>query len=273
MILADTVKLLAKGADIRKQNGERIEADIQSVGDLVRIVECQHHGSFHYRGQACDWPLLPTLTRDGSPCKSGRAVHESCRDKEKAILNELRSRMPAYQSPVAETELELAIRAQHHGAPTRLLDWTLNPLAALYFAVRDEGLVAADKDKSAVVWAAAGHRSRVVEHTGSLDALPAGITFLLPNLDENRAAVQRSIFALWNDPGKRFDEVFSEQLWKIQVPRKKCADIRWMLHSLGIDEETLFPDLDGLGRYASWKHRRVHYEEYLKTGVPAPRDA
>jgi hypothetical protein len=47
--------------------------------------------------------------------------------------------------------------------------------------------------------------------------------------------------------------------------------MQWALHCLGINQETLFPDLDGLGRYLSWKHQRIHQQEYQQTGAPQRR--
>lgn len=274
-------KFLAKGADISVgQAGTFTAATIASVGDLVRIVEREHAGAFQYRGQRCGTrKLLPTLTRPESPVASGLAPNESLRDKEQHILKEFRTRFVAYGREAPPDELRLAILAQHHGVPTRLVDWTLNPLAALFFAVEDsdrwqERCDCKENNCAPVIWAVTGTRHRLsyfpVHNFDDLENRPY---FVVPDHDESRAAVQSSIVCLWGNPREAFTDLQClEQPWKITIDRQRSAHLLWLLHCLGITRETLFPDPDGLGMYLSWKHRRIHETDYRKAGRPEPRD-
>ncbi len=274
-------KMLATDTNVSVRTTENLtEATITSVGDLVRIVEREHAGAFQYRGQRCEnHQLLPTLTRPGSPVANGLAGHESLRDKERHILKEFRTRLVAYGREAPPDELRLAILAQHHGAPTRLLDWTLNPLAALFFAVEDAD-VWQDKQCECktdgcapVVWAVRGHRHRVSDCPfQTFDELEERPYFVLPDHDESRAAVQSSILSLWGNPCKPFIELQClEDPWRIRVERQASRHLLWVLHCVGITRETLFPDLDGLGRYLMWKHRHIHETDYREAGRPRPR--
>lgn len=266
-------RLLSKDAYVKMESPVK-EATIQSVGDLVRIVECAHFGDYQYRGQRCiTWPLLPSLTRSQSPCSTGLAKNESCQDKELHILREFKTRVKAYKQLVPRSELELAILAQHHGASTRLLDWTMNPLAALYFAVEQDDDPLERNEIDAVIWAAKGHRHRVADFEGcTFNQLGEGVHFVIPDYDENRAAVQSSLLAVWANPFEPMNKVANpEILWKIIVPHRIRAPIKWMLHCIGINRETLFPDLDGLGGYLAWKHRRIYQEDYIRSGIPEPK--
>lgn len=166
--------------------------------------------------------------------------------------------------------------AQHHGLPTRLLDWTYSPYVAMHFATNDVKLVARD----AVIWSIDYHRTNallpeVLKHqlahegafvftadmlsraAGTLpdfDALAQG-EFLLffepPSLDE-RIINQFALFSLLSSPRARLDEWVQqhpEVSRRIIIPAELKWEVRDKLDQANINERVLFPGLEGLSRW------------------------
>lgn len=87
-----------------------------------------------FRGQAnCSWPTLPSLLRIHSSLKS-----DQIQLLEKQVIEEFRKKEQLDKA--TWDDLEVLAFARHHGAPTRLLDWSQNALVALWFCVNNKQL-------------------------------------------------------------------------------------------------------------------------------------
>lgn len=198
-----------------------------------------------FRGQAKKGNLLPSIARDAPS-------YDSTED-EKELLKELR-RMGSSILPRADIDdWELLVVAQHFGMKTRLLDWTSNPLAALFFACND-------RQKGAVyVYALEARQFLSEPEKGPFETGKTQV--IRPNLNNPRIIAQHGWFTAHKFsrktnkfvPLEKNNEIKTAVL-EIRVPEDARPMLLKSLERHGVSSRTLFPDLEGLCKYINWKH-------------------
>jgi len=115
----------------RKSQITSVTGYVQKVIEIKKLNEATgNNAELIFRGQPVDQPLLPRLVR-----LDLRIEHESWKKTEALILEEFKRGLLPLSEFKPENNWDLLALAQHHGLPTRLLDWTYSALAALCFTV------------------------------------------------------------------------------------------------------------------------------------------
>lgn len=125
--LPDAAMLPAPAAAVH-QDGDKI---VSGVAELLRCLseDVQANQACWYRGHDVhNWKLLPTLARN--PDHLAAELDLLGKFQQDASLLLVHSTL--------NQEWQWLMIMQHHGCPTRLLDWSESPLVALYFAVANK---------------------------------------------------------------------------------------------------------------------------------------
>jgi len=262
---------------------------IRSLGELVdRVtpdepspVTGRRRDAGVYRGVGdARWPMLTSLDRLGgtNPPHTKRALEEH------VLRNFARYSRPYVGAGPARNDWELLASAQHHGVPTRLLDWTYSPLVAAHFATLGRRGVGGaqgggEPGTDRVIWRL--DWQRVHRHFGLLELAllvenlerlrdprgtgcftpwqliahgdevePFACLFEPPTLDA-RIAAQSAVFTLASRTSESFDTFLAahglaDALTPYVIPADEVGRVRDQLDLVSFDERRLFPDLDGV---------------------------
>ena len=174
--------------------------------------------------------------------------------------------------------------AQHHGLPSRMLDWTYSPLVALHFVTELPTAFGED----GVVWCVDYHRAKrslpaplldvlereasdvftpelLADAVASLDDLrqmgdtPALLFLEPPSLDQ-RIVTQYALFSLLTHPEadmQAWVDAHPELCKRVVIPASIKWEIRDKLDQANVNERVLYPGLDGLCRWLRryYEHR------------------
>jgi len=211
-----------------------------------------------FRGQKDDpsWKLRP---------KAGRDL---IKIPDQNLFRVWKRYAAALESPTFKSDWDWLALAQHHRLATRLLDWTLNPLVAAYFALHQaqdgDGAVYAYFDLDAEDAGLAREPKQAGQESQPEPFDIDGIKKVRPRYITKRLLVQSGIFTIHNPPTARLEENITDRrkLEKIVIDRAYLQDLRRDLSFYGINESTMFPDLNGLSSFMNWWYHPEHFKEY-----------
>jgi len=268
-------------------SSEKEDVQTERVESWGRLVEetgassfnerlARFRSPFAFRGMCADWPLTTSLQRIQHPSETLRHI-------ERAMFRNFKKYAYAEFNHVNSDWKWLAI-AQHHGLPTRILDWSFSPFVAMHFATNE-----LDKmDKDGVLWMVNfDHLRRYLppffrdvlrrhyaltfsvemleedpslkdpfEFESSEGEAGAFVVFFEPPSLDPRIVNQWGLFSFMNRLDLRLDE------WLLQISAQDPAvvrkiviaaeakwEIRDKLDGMNLSERVLMPGLDGLSAW------------------------
>ena len=231
-------------------------------------IRCSNTGA-RFRGHSSpEFSLLPALLRKAQDSDTEHTLYHACYARAHRLLRE------------GTNSWEVLSILQHHGVPTRLLDWTESFAVALFFAL-------ADDPPEPTVWVlnpfrlnrAAGFSEQNRIPQVGLDDLPdyyetfarwqppprPGWPYSMPIFLQipwasDRVAAQQGFFTVHPDD-RPLEEACPQWVRRVQIPTEAIPGAKRFLELAGVSAYTVFPDLQGLAKFLMVRQspERVRY--------------
>lgn len=243
---------------------ESYESKIESFEDLNNklndLVKNNPSIDFVWRGQSdSSWGLKSSLYRALDPGNDGNLNEDKLNAAEKSILKSARKNWRMYN----KSALEIFAAIQHHGGVTRLLDVTLNPYIATWFAVES------NMDKDSRLFALSKHPER----SDSKDIL---------NLEINSEHLNSYMpfWHSWDKSESKTNNWGTGNGWRIWVPptynsRILAQNAAFLIDGVPIALESTAPyyKVKGAGHNKNWKIRDIRSSSSIHVRLYNPDES
>lgn len=222
---------------------------IANYEELLKLITERYYSKprsrWIFRGHSnASYSLIPKVGRGTHPFNSRDGF-------EITLFNNFKREAYPYVQRLPSSDWEWLTLAQHHGLPTRLLDWSYNPLVACYFSV------ASHPNSDGVVYAL--ETPKRIDDEVILNTNPfkyEGIGKFKPNHVTERLIIQEGLFTIQSNVESTIEKLLPKN-WKLEkllISKESKQAIRYLLYRQGIHEACFFPGLDGLAKHLNWKH-------------------
>lgn len=233
----------------------RMNVRVASLGDYLTLLSSMLSDDqrFWFRGhRKVTWSLIPSALRSSNLKTRNAAL---------ALMSEFRrvAEIKLDRPPQPTEHLKWLQLAQHYGIPTRLLDWTESATFALYFACEQSN----EGDSDGLVFvlnpqnlqpdytstSEGEGEAALVKKYVSLDGeekpkSQVGIVAINPVWNSERLMMQRGVFTLHGAQSFALGNDQAPSLVGIPVLREVKPKLRRELGRTGVDEMTIFPELE-----------------------------